>query len=70
MILIANGVALCHSAVTEARELRKDEPHPVGPLTAVDQFLGDLAIDVGLSVHEADEIGLGHGGCCDSSARL
>src|SRR5437016_8912315 len=46
--------------MTEASELRENEPHPMGSLTPGGQFLNDLAIDRGLSVHEGKEISFGH----------
>jgi hypothetical protein len=46
--------------VPKARELRKDEPHPVGPLTSIRLFLNNFAVDVGLGVYEANEISVCH----------
>ena len=59
---IANSVALRQSAVSQPGELRKDEPHPMSPLTSVRQFLDDPTIDLGLSIYELNEIRVGHGG--------
>ena len=43
---------LRHGAETEAGDLRKDEPHPMAPLTAPRQFLDHLRVDGGLRVDQ------------------
>jgi hypothetical protein len=48
--------ALRHRAEAETGDLRKDEPHPVCPFLSARQFLDDLPIDRGLSIHEALEV--------------
>src|SRR6516165_6752290 len=68
LIQIANGVPLRHRTMPETPKLRKDEPHPVGPLTSSGQFLNDLAVDRGLSVHEVEKISLSHR-CCYSPSK-
>lgn len=60
LIQIPNGVAVGHSASSETRELWKNEPHPMGPLTLARKFLDDLRVDLRLSVDEANEVSLGH----------
>ena len=42
----------------QTRQLRKDEPHPVGLLVSIDQLFNDLTIDLNLGVSEANEIGV------------
>ena len=42
----------------QTRQLRKDEPHPVGLLVSIDQLFNDLTIDLNLGVYEANEIGI------------
>lgn len=59
LIHIPDGISLSHGAMTQTRQLRKDEPHPVGSLVSVSQLVNDLAIDLGLSVHEPNEVSFG-----------
>jgi hypothetical protein len=54
-----DGISLSHGAMTQTRQLWKDEPHPVGPLVSISQLLNDLAIDLSLGVHEPNEISFG-----------
>ena len=58
LIHIPDGISLSHGAMTQTRQLRKDEPHPVGPLVSISQLLNDLIIDLSLGVHEANEVSL------------
>ena len=47
-------------SVAQTSQLRKDKPHPVGPLLPVSQRVDNLAIGLGLGIHKADEIGFRH----------
>ena len=42
MIHIPDGISLSHGAMPQIRQLRKDEPHPVGLLASIDQLFNDL----------------------------
>lgn len=44
----------------QARELRKDEPHPVGSLPSFGKLLRGLLIDVRLGVQETNEVSISH----------
>ena len=59
LIHILDGISLSHGAMTQTRQLWKDEPHPVGPLVSISQLLNDLAIDLSLGVHKPNEISFG-----------
>jgi len=52
LIQIADGVSPRNRAMAQARELGKDEPHPMGPFAAFGKFICNLFIDVRLSAHE------------------
>ena len=60
LIQIPYRVALGHRAPAQASKLGKDEPHPVGPLVPLCEFLDNLFVHRRLSIHEADEIRVGH----------
>ena len=51
-----NGKLLCHSTVTKASDLRKDEPDPVAGLSPSPELSNDCVIDVLLRVEKALEI--------------
>ena len=56
-----DGIALCHRAVTEPRQLRKHEPHPVTSLLAHAELLLHPLDDRCLSCHEpAETEAIGH----------
>ena len=42
LIHIPDGISLSHGAMPQTRQLRKDEPHPVGLLASIDQLVNDL----------------------------
>jgi hypothetical protein len=67
LIHVPDGISLSHGAMTQTRQLRKDEPHPVGSLVSISQLLNDLAIDLSLGVHEANEVSLSHRWCSKSA---
>src|SRR5262245_13216917 len=56
LIHIPDGISLSHGAMTQTRQLRKDEPHPVGQLVSISQLLNNLTIDFSLGAHEANEV--------------
>jgi hypothetical protein len=58
---IPDRISLSHGAVPQTRQLRKDEPHPVGALESAGQLLNDMTIDFSLGIYEANEIRLCHG---------
>jgi hypothetical protein len=58
LIHIPDGISPSHGAMPQTRQLRKDEPHPVGLLASIDQLFNDLTIDLNLGVSEANEIGV------------
>jgi hypothetical protein len=51
---------LRHGASSEARQLRKNEPHPMGLLAAVRKLFNHLRINLILSVQETNEVKIGH----------
>ena len=59
LIHIPDGISLSHGAMTQTRQLWKDEPHPVGPLVSISQLLNDLIIDLSLGVYEPNEVSFG-----------
>ena len=63
LIHIPDGISLSHGAMTQTRQLGKDEPHPVGLFASIGQLLNDLTIDLSLGVHETNEISLSHRSC-------
>src|SRR5262249_62386637 len=67
LIHIPDGISLSHGAMTQTRQLRKDEPHPVGSLVSISQLLNDLTIGLSLGVHEANEVTLSHRWCSKSA---
>ena len=50
----------CHCTVPQARELGKDEPHPMGLFATLGKFFRDLVIDVRLGVQETSKISISH----------
>ena len=68
LIHIPDGISLSHGAMTQTKQLRKDEPHPVGPLVSISQLFDDLIIDLRLSVHEANEVSLSTDGAPNPQA--
>src|SRR5262245_34505500 len=45
-VAAANGISRLPQ--TQTRQLRKDEPHPMGSLVSISQLLNDLAVDLSL----------------------
>ena len=56
LVARGNGKVLGHGAVTEARELRENEPHPVTLLSTLAQFRENTLIDWRLRVDKALQI--------------
>ena len=50
LIDIPDGISLSHLAMPQTRQLRKDEPHPVGSLASIGQLLNDLTTDLRLGI--------------------